>query len=114
MDNISYEQIRSLVKSMKALEIPAHLHSGLALYTLHGTPTGSFLEAMIAGDLFDACGRADEESATAIFPLAKWIYSNIPASGMGSRENYNDWIRRKREEREERGETVSPAEKGKL
>lgn len=85
-----------------AHSVPRHLREGFTEYLLRGRPTGSFLEALIAGDLFDAVVRADPMSGAWIDMIARVLVQFAPADAWGSREKYQAWIERGREER--RGE----------
>lgn len=89
-----------------ALSAPAHLREGLEAYVLAGRPTGGFLEAVISGDLFDAAMRADPVSLAHLGDLVMVLIHFAPADCYGTREKYEAWIERGREERraERRGE----------
>jgi hypothetical protein len=73
----------------------------LAGYRDHGYPVGDFLQAVIANDLKDAIGRADEYNRSSLYHLVAWMYNEFPAPLWGSREKYSAHIERKRLEREQ-------------
>lgn len=83
---------------------PAHLRESLDAYAEHGVPVGSFLEAVLANDLMDACGRADATNAMLIQPIASYVYNHMPSTCHGSREIYAGWIARHAAERARRRE----------
>lgn len=53
-------------------------------YVDHGIPTGGFLRAVLANDLMEAVGRADESSLMNLLAICQYVYNDIPASVHGS------------------------------
>lgn len=72
--------------------IPGHMHDGLVLYIQHGLQPGSFLVALLSGDFFEACRRADEENFNALQAYARFLYNDVPAGCFGSKENVEGWM----------------------
>jgi hypothetical protein len=72
--------------------VPEHLRRGLSTYILRGSPPGQFLTAVLEHELFEAMGRADEESRARLFDLVSYIYNEAPAGCHGSRERVQEWI----------------------
>lgn len=75
--------------------IPHTLHEGLVEYVLVGRPVGHFLTAMLEGDLYQACARADERSRHAMYSIVFWLVNYTPNSCFGSPERVREWIERK-------------------
>ncbi len=73
---------------------PAHLRESLDLYAAKGVPVGSFLEAVLANDLMDACGRADMTNGWLVSAVASYVYNHLPHDCHGSREIYEGWLAR--------------------
>jgi hypothetical protein len=71
----------------------SHIIGAIERYVEHGIPTGSCTEAILSNDLFDAFGRADEDTREGMFQIVQHIYSNTPRGCWGSREAYSDWIK---------------------
>jgi hypothetical protein len=89
------EEARALLRTKAALlDVPEHCIEGLVEFVAAGRPTGSFLEAVISNDLFDALGRADHVNRTRIFEIASWLFNHAPRASYGSREAYQQWIAR--------------------
>lgn len=57
----------------------------LKLYVEHKVPTGSFLEAVLSNDLFDAVGRADSANIKQIDEIVKYIFNELPSNCWGNR-----------------------------
>lgn len=84
---------RRLTVAANTIGVPEHVIEGLVEYVLTGRRTGSFLEAVIAGDLFDALGRADDKNRRKLFEIASWLYNHAPGESYGSRNAYANWLR---------------------
>lgn len=76
--------------------IPEHLWLGLKYYVLEGRPTGSFLEALFANDLFEVFGRGDGEAIGSLQTMVNYIYNKCPCQCYGSRERVKAWTGMKR------------------
>jgi hypothetical protein len=74
--------------------VPHHLREGLVEYAVAGRPTGQFLAAFLAGDLFEACARADDTSALAFKPLAQFAYGYLSVTCYGNHERVQAWTGR--------------------
>jgi hypothetical protein len=66
-------------------------------YVDHGIPTGGFLRAVLANDLMQAVGRADESSLANLAEIARYIYNDIPANAHGSYEKVDEYSAAKRD-----------------
>lgn len=72
--------------------IPPGIGHGLATYVELRQPSGSFLQAVFSNDLKEACARADEGSARALFDIVAWLHNYAPSTCYGSPANYSEWI----------------------
>lgn len=72
--------------------VPQAIFESLKLYVTQRVPTGSFLNAVLCNDLFDACGRADPYSAAALPKICELIYNRCPAECFGSQEKVDAWL----------------------
>ncbi len=72
--------------------IPAETWQGLTAYVTRGQAPGGFLHAVLANDLFDACGRADEANRRALFAIVSWIWNEAPQACWGSKDAIEHWI----------------------
>jgi hypothetical protein len=81
--------------------IPARMMGGIERYVEHGIPPGDFLSAIISNNLSGAVSHADEENCRNIPAYVGYLYNNVPSGCWGSPENFERWLRVKREERME-------------
>lgn len=70
-----------------------HITDAIDRYVQSGIPTGSCTEAILSNDLFDAFGRADEDTRAGMFEIVQYIYSHTPVGCWGSREVYSEWLK---------------------
>lgn len=78
-------QFRGYVVSDEMLE-------ALNAYAEHGRPVGDFLTAVLANDLMEACGRADDYNLPNLPAFSAWVYNECPSPAHGSREKVRAWI----------------------
>lgn len=69
-------------------------------YVEKGTPTGSFLQAVIDNDLKKAFDRADDRNAATLRAIVAYFYNFCPAGCWGFKGAYSAWIAAKRLERQ--------------
>jgi len=62
-------------------------------YVLHHRDPGDFLQAVLANDLREAFGRADDENRYAMFDIVAYCWNNIPASAWGSWDTVRRWLK---------------------
>lgn len=60
-------------------------------YLIHGFEPGSFTTAVLANDLYEACGRADFQNRNCLGDIGRWVYQNCPPQSRGSYEAVRDW-----------------------
>lgn len=71
--------------------VPETVHDTLENYLIKGWMPGGFVEAMLAGDLFGAAGRADSTNGPAMQGIANWICHSAPNGSWGSYEAVKNW-----------------------
>ena len=72
--------------------IPPAIRESLDAYASTGRPTGGCLRAILANDLFEAVGRADEDTHVALPSIVSYIYNELPSPCHGSYEKVDAWI----------------------
>lgn len=72
--------------------VPNHTKDSIENYLLHGLPPGSFLEAVICGELFQAVNCADPENEKQLAEIARWFLHKAPWQALGSVSRMKDWI----------------------
>ena len=53
---------------------------------------GSFLEAVLCNDLWEACSLADDNNLWILPVIVAWLYNNVPAACWGSSGKYKEWV----------------------
>ena len=61
-------------------------------YAKNRIPTGGFLRAVLANDLFEAIGRADLQNRYDIFEICSYVYNKIPSTCWGSYDTVEAWL----------------------
>jgi hypothetical protein len=79
-------------------QCPPDIVESLEAYQQEGRPTGDFLRAVIANDLMEAFGRADEHNLKALPHIVAWAYQHLRGPH-GSYEAYDKHIQRHAEQR---------------
>lgn len=75
--------------------IPQHTADALNRYIIHRTVPGGFLYAVLAGDLFQAVGKADDENFSALANICLAITNELPVESYGSYIRVEDYIKQK-------------------
>lgn len=70
--------------------IPELTKAGITRYVENHCTPGSFLSAVICGDLYTAVRRADHDNRKAITLIALWFDEFFPH--LTGRENFAEWI----------------------
>jgi hypothetical protein len=70
--------------------IPELTKEGIKRYVEHRCRPGSFLSAVICGELYEAMRRADPENRECIILIALWFDRNFP--GLCGPSNFVNWI----------------------
>jgi hypothetical protein len=72
--------------------VPSHTLETLDRYWTHGYSPGSFLAALLCGDVYNAVVRADHWNREALGHIVYYIVHHAPRGSYGSPELYQDWI----------------------
>jgi hypothetical protein len=81
--------------------IRENMMESLTRYIAQGCPVGDFLSAVLANDLSDAVGRADDENMANLPAYVAYLYNEAPPACRGSREAVRSWITKFAEERDQ-------------
>ena len=74
--------------------VPSHTIEALDRYWTHGYEPGSFLAALLCGDVYNAIVRADPWNKESLGHIVYYIVHNAPRGSYGSPELYQDWVNR--------------------
>lgn len=73
-------------------EIRPEMKAALDRYAEQGVPLGDFLTALLANDLMETLGRADDGNQRDINQLCMYVYNEMPSFCHGSYEIVQGWI----------------------
>ena len=88
------------------MKVPQHTQASLNNYIRNGAPTGSFLRAVLRGDLFEAYAHADSENTANMVDIVSFIYNYMPGCCYGDEDTIREWLRLHREEPEKTHQAV--------
>lgn len=71
--------------------VPEHMRAGMARYVVFGILPGQFQRAILSGDYFEACRRADDENRRCLFNYAMFLMNYAPQGCFGSEHAVADW-----------------------
>jgi len=74
--------------------VPKHTVEALDRYWKFGYQPGSFLTALLCGDVFHAIGRADYLNKEALGHIVEYIVRHAPRGSYGSEDLVQDWVNR--------------------
>lgn len=86
----TYTKLRGL--DFEGYGVPIHTEGALERYFFYRLDPGSFVTAMLIGDLERARYRADTINKIAIPEIDRFIREQIPEEARGSIKAVNDWI----------------------
>ena len=72
--------------------IPEYTLDALIEYVEHGRSVGSFLYAVLVGDLFGTFRSADDRNRHCIEDILRWLRNVPPASCYGSEAKVAGWV----------------------
>ena len=72
--------------------IPKGLVQALENYIKEGVPTSTFLNAVLANDLYEAVNKATPENLAALPAILQWLKENAPEGSYGSEAIYRRWL----------------------
>lgn len=70
--------------------LPDGLRPGFARWWLFGIEGGSFLRAVLKGDLYDAFGQADDDNGRNLRQIVSWFYTHGDSRCI--RRGYDAWL----------------------
>ena len=70
----------------------ANVKESLDRYVSHGIRPGGFLTAVLANDLMQAVGRADEDNQRDLVEICRYVYNHMPYVCHGSYDAVKKWI----------------------
>lgn len=73
------------------LYIPDYMLKSVVKWVLFGSAPGSFLSAVVMGDLFGAYRAADSTNVNIVYNYVNFFYNYAPSNCYGSKENANRW-----------------------
>lgn len=65
------------------LALPQYMWRGVVMWSVFGVKPGGFLRAIIAGDLYAACDRADDTNIKRLADYAFFFYNYAPSAAKG-------------------------------
>jgi hypothetical protein len=74
--------------------VPDLIRESLTRYAGNRVPTGGFLGAVLANDLFAAAGRADDVNRHYLWDICVFVMGTLPRESYGSWEKVRAWVRR--------------------
>lgn len=92
--------------------IPSHIKEAIDRHVEHGLKGGSFVEAVLANDLREAFGTADETSTRYLKDIVAYCYNEIPSPCWGSREGVRAWREKVRKAKASAPKCSCPSEIG--
>ena len=74
--------------------LPDYMVGGVVRYVLHGIKPGSFLTAVIDGDLFMALRKADDTNQQSLPQYARFFWNYAPSECFGSVNKRSEWVKK--------------------
>ena len=88
----AFEQVFDITKRVALNQhIPPYMHRGLIRYILLGEFPGSFLSALLKGDLFATLAYADSTNIKILHQYGDFLYNNAPRLCFGDAETVLAW-----------------------
>lgn len=88
------------------MNVPTHTQAGINNYVCNGVPTGSFLQAVLSNDLFEAFCRADSDNTKNMLGIVTFIYNYVPKCCYGDIATIKEWLRLHKEEPEKAQQVI--------
>lgn len=79
---------------LRESNVPESLWDGLVEYIVTRRHTGHFLEAVLANDLKEACGRADNDNRVRLYDIVFFLYNYAPGGCWGTPAKVKNWLAR--------------------
>lgn len=75
----------------RGVRVRSDVLRAINMHVTEGHPSGHFVTAVLENDLFEACARADPDSAAQLSAIVGYIYNCVPPRAYGSREQITSW-----------------------
>lgn len=72
--------------------IPERTKQTIDDYVKHGWKPGGFVHSVLANDLMQSFGRADDENQAAMLSIVTYVYNEIPTCCHGSYAAVEAWL----------------------
>lgn len=79
---------------MNLSRIPEHMRQAVTDYVENGIPPGGFLRAVLANNLVEAFGRADDINSMHMEDWANLVHWELPSDCHGSEAIVDAWLAR--------------------
>jgi len=87
--------------------IPENLMVSIRLYVNEGRLFCGFLQSVFSNDLFAATAKADDYNIKILPTYVKYIWNELPQACHGSKEKIDQWLEKKRKEKEQDLEEIN-------
>lgn len=84
--------LEDALKHQRYSQIPEGTLADIYAYVEIRQPVGHFLGAVLKNDLFEAFGRADEDSRNAMFAIVSFLWNEVRHDCYGSPERVRAWL----------------------
>lgn len=72
--------------------LPDNMRGGMERYIQYGIRPGGCLSAILANDLMQAVGRADEKTLAGLWSICSFLHSHAPVTCYGDWQTVEEWI----------------------
>ncbi len=91
----AYEQARNVIDRVAMNQlIPPYMHRSLVRYILIGEFPGSFLSAVLDGDLFAVLAYADDTNIKILHQYGNFLHNHAPRACFGTPDSVSQWGKR--------------------
>lgn len=73
--------------------VPGYMREGMERYLSWGIPMGDFGTALVEGDFFEMCRRADDKNLSNLSNYARFFYNYVNPDAFGSPEKVAEWVK---------------------
>jgi hypothetical protein len=84
-------QAAELIASFRQYGLPGHMEGSIVRFVIDGVPPGGFLYAVLANNLQDAAGHADDSNQKALYLWAKFVFNYVPCAAHGNSSKVSTW-----------------------
>lgn len=72
--------------------LPERLHEPLLGYLIHGHHPGSFVEALLTGDMANAVNRCDHSDLVMLGFYFRFLVQHFPVQAWGDESRFRAWV----------------------